>query len=178
MPAILHPLHALYAAQGIPLPKFERIEGAALPEPHRKLLVHESDMTPTLERFHASRIHIHVLRRERREDFYLREVVLLLDEDETPVEFGANRIHLEHFAPETRWLILQEKVPLGRILKDHGVPHTSRPAAFFRVRSDALINGALHLAEPMILYGRKATISALDGNPLSEVVEILPPSEG
>ena len=172
---LLHPLDILYSAQGLPLPEFERIEGDQVPEPYRALLVHPKDMTPTLERFHAGRIYIEVMRRERRENFYLREVVLRLDEDDTPVEFGANHVHLERFPSEARWMVLQEKVPLGRILKEHGIVHTTRPLGFFRVRSDLLINRALRLPEPVLLYGRKALISDPGRHLLSEVVEILPP---
>ena len=173
----LQPLDELYAHQGLPLPPIEQIAGAEVPEPFRTLLVHRNDMTPTLERFHGERIHIQVLRRERQGDTYVREVVLRLDDSEAPVEFGANRVRLDLFSPEARWMILQEKLPLGRILKEHAVPHTSRPAAFFRVQSDALINRALGLPAGTQLYGRKVTISDPQGRPLSEVVEILPPME-
>jgi chorismate-pyruvate lyase len=134
-------------------------------------------MTPTLERFHASRIYLQVMHRERREDLYLREVVLRLEEDDTSVEFGANLVYLEHFPSEAQWLILQEKVPLGRILKDHGLAHATRPLGFFRVRSDNQINRALRLPAATMLYGRKARICDLQHRPLSEVVELLPPAE-
>ena len=38
-----------------------RIEGARVPEPYRGLLVHEKDMTPTLEAFHGGDIHLRIL---------------------------------------------------------------------------------------------------------------------
>ena len=71
-------------------------------------------------------------------------------------------------------MILQENVPLGRILKDHAVPHGNRPHGFFRLYSYALMKRVLGLDQRTMLYGRKAKISDLEGRPLSEIVEILP----
>src|SRR5437016_1980426 len=82
----VYPLDDFYARAGLPLPKFERIPGEQVPEPYRSLLVHERDMTPTLEEFHGSGIHLKILRSEQRDDFYFREVALHLNGSETPVE--------------------------------------------------------------------------------------------
>jgi len=72
-------------------------------------------------------------------------------------------------------LILAEHLPLGRILSDCGVHHRTEVKAFLRVESDALINQAFGLDKATELLGRKAVISDLQGRPLSEIVEILPP---
>jgi chorismate-pyruvate lyase len=177
-PEFLQPLRQLYAQAGLALPEFEPLAGEAVPLPYGQLLVHQRDMTPTLESFHGGEIYIEVLRRERREELYLREVVLRLERNRRPVEFGANRVHLAGFPSEARWLILQEQIPLGRILRDHGLPHQTRPLAFFRVCADAFIAKALGARRGEWLYGRQARIATLAGQPLSEVVEILPPSQG
>ena len=108
-----YPLDEFYARAGAPLPRIEQIPGNRIPEPYRRLLVHLHDMTPTLEAFHGSDIHIEVLHRERRGDFYFREVVLRLDRDQQPVEFGANRVCLAWLAPKVRALILEEHLPLA-----------------------------------------------------------------
>lgn len=157
------------------MPRIEIIPGDAVPEPFKSLLVHHNDMTPTLETFHKSEIHLEVVRRERRGDFYFREVVLRLHRSESPVEFGAIKFYIGRFPEEAQDLISQEYVPLGRILKDCRVPHRAEAKAFLRVHSDDLIGGKFELAHPAVLYGRKAVISDLQGRPLSEVVEILPP---
>ena len=170
-----YPLDEFYAQAGLPLPAIESIAGNAVPEPHKSLLVHERDMTPTLELFHAGTIHIRALRSEQRGEFYFREVVLVLDRDETPVEFGAIKISLNLFAPAARRLILEEREPLGHILKSCEVVHTSRPKAFLRVASDGFINGALNLSGQHTLYGRRNTLTDSKGRPLAEIVEILPP---
>src|SRR5688500_4066100 len=89
-----HPLDDVYSDSGLTRPKIEVVEPAAVPEPYQQLLVHDGDMTPTLERFHGAEIHLEVLRREKRNSFYFREVVLLTDDQEKRVEFGAIKILL------------------------------------------------------------------------------------
>jgi chorismate-pyruvate lyase len=172
----VYPLDEFYARAGLPLPRIERIQGEAMPEPYRSLLVHERDMTPTLENFHSSDIHLKILKREQRDDFYFREVVLLLNGSDMPVEFGANKVSLALFPPKARQLILDERVPLGRILKDCDISHATFAKAFFRVAPDELISSVLNLNSPTWLYGRKATIFDAQKRPLSEIVEILPAS--
>ena len=58
------PLDEFYARSGLALPKIERVAGEEVPEPYRSLLVHQNDMTPTLENFHGASIHLEILSRE------------------------------------------------------------------------------------------------------------------
>lgn len=172
---IAYPLDDFYARAGLALPKVETIQAEEMPEPYRSLLAHNNDMTPTLSAFHAQIIHLRVLSRQYRDDFYFREVVLFSEQNNQPVEFGAIRINLALFAPNVRRHILDERVPLGQLLRVHAVPHSSRPKAYFRLQADALMCQALGLAEPQPLYGRRNTLSDSVQRPLAEVVEILPP---
>jgi chorismate-pyruvate lyase len=171
------PLDEFYARSGLPLPKLERIAGDQMPEPYRSLLVHEKDMTPTLEHFHGDEIHLQILNRELRAEAYFREVVLRLNGSEEAVEFGANKISLLLFPARARQLILEERLPLGRILRDCDLVHTTRAKAFFTVESDSVIGGVLRVAPGTVLYGRRATIFDPQQRPLSEIVEILPPCD-
>lgn len=168
------PLNEFYARAGLPLPRFELLPESGVPEPWHRLLVHDDDMTPTLEAYHADEIHIQVLGRERRGDAYFREVILRLDRDDRPVEFGANKIALNRLPPVVRRLVLQEQLPFGHILKAHEIPHTGHPTAYFRVETDPLMNRAFGLTGSQVLYGRRNTLRDMTGVPLSEVVEILP----
>lgn len=168
------PLDEFYARSGLVLPPITRISGEQVPEPYRSLLVHENDMTPTLEKHHGGRIHLEILNREQRSDFYFREVILRLDENESPVEFGANKVSLLLFPPKARQLILEERLPLGSILKLCQIGHTTRPKAFFKVTADELIGRVLGVPAGSELFGRRATIADPQRRPLSEIVEILP----
>ncbi len=172
--SLAFPLDEFYGSAGRALPELEAIDGAAMPEPYRSLLVHLSDMTSTLEKFHGDRLKLEVLSSRVDGDTYLREVLLRLEESGLPVEFGAIRIHLDRFEAEPRKLILGGKVPLGRVLAEQEVPFTSRPNGFFRITADSFIGPLLAAAEGTGLYARRNTLSNPAGQPLAEIVEILP----
>src|SRR5579872_4208865 len=130
--SLVHPLDEFYARSGKPLPPLNEVAGHAVPEPYKTLLVHQNDMTPTLEKFHRHSIHIQVLGRRREDDSYFREVILRLDGTDQPVEFGAIKINLSLFSPAAREQILHERLPLGHILEEYKIPHTSQPRAYLR----------------------------------------------
>lgn len=173
--SLVHPLDEFYARAGQALPPLNQVDGAEVPEPCKTLLVHQNDMTPTLEKFYGRDLHLQVLGRRREHDFYYREVVLRLDDSDQAVEFGAIKINLALFTPATREKILTEHLPLGRILAEDAVPHASRPSAYLRLASDKLINEVLGLAGAHVLYGRRNTLFDPRQRPLAEIVEILPP---
>jgi chorismate-pyruvate lyase len=172
--SLVHPLDEFYAAAGLPLPPLNQIDGEAMPEPYKSLLVHQRDMTPTLENFHQRRIHLQTLGRRRKNDTYFREVVLRLDETNQPVEFGAIKINLDLFTPAAREEILQERLPLGHILHEYKIPHSSRPSAYLRLASDKFINDVLSMTGAHVLFGRRNTLFDPQDRPLAEIVEILP----
>lgn len=172
---LLYPLDEFYVKSKVPLPPVEAIAESDVPEPYKQLLVHKNDMTPTLEQFHSGRIHIRVLDKRNDGDEYAREVVLLLNGSEQPVEFGAIVIHLQHFSQAARAQILDGKQPLGTILAINKMEHRSKPLAFIRVTSDAVIKTALKLEGQHELYGRRNVLFDARGNTLADVLEILPP---
>jgi chorismate-pyruvate lyase len=171
---LAHPLDEFYKLTGQSLPPLVAVDGEAVPEPYKRLLVHQNDMTPTLENFYQGRLHLQVLGRRRKEDSYFREVILLLDGTNQPVEFGAIKINLALFPPAAREQILKEELPLGHILQECKILHTSRPRAFLRLASDRLISEVLKLSGAQMLYGRRNTLFDPQGCPLAEIVEILP----
>ena len=175
--SISHPLDEFYAQMGLTLPPLQQVDGEAVPQPFKRLLVHNNDMTPTLEKFHQCDIHLRLLGRRRKGNEYFREVVLLLDDSERSVEFGAIKIYLSLFTRPARRQILEERRPLGHILQECGVKHSSRPRAFLRLASDRFINEALRLTGANVLYGRRNTLLDPQERPLAEIVEILPPAQ-
>ena len=171
----IYPLDEFYALAGRPLPAVETIPVDQILEPYRSLLAHDQDMTPTLENFHQQKIHLEMLSRQLRGGFYFREVVLHLDDTDQAVEFGAIKINLSVFPNAARREILEERLPLGHILAEHKIAHTSRPKAFLRVKSDSFINAALRLKASCVLFGRRNTLLDPAQHPMAEIVEILPP---
>lgn len=174
---ILFPLSEL-DDDGAPL-AVERLEGPgrpAMPEPQRSLLVHESDMTSTLEEHHGEALEISLLAHRRDEDALWRRVVLVGRESGRIHEAGAIRIALAPFASAARWEILEGRRPLGAILARHGVEYRSRPRLFFGLRSTPRSDVLLGFAGGgRRLYGRRNVLETPAGETLAEVVEILPP---
>ena len=171
------PLDEFYALAKRELPLIEQIDGEEVPEPFRTLLVHTNDMTPALEKHHGEHIYLNVISRQTRGDFYFREVILLTQRTRRPVEFGAIKINLGLFPPPACRLILEEQEPLGTILNDFKIPHSSRPKAYVRIQADGFIKGALQLSGEQVLYGRRNTLFDAQQRVLAEIVEILPPPE-
>ena len=171
---IAYPLDDFYAQARRPLPPIKAVNGADVPEPYRTLLVHDADMTPTLEKFHHAQIHLRVLNSQEREGAYYREVALLLDKTNVPVEFGAIRINLNLFPTAAKKAVLDENLPLGHVLADFKIKHTSRPKAFLKIEADDFICDALAQKAPQTLYGRRNTLFDPQNRPLAEIVEILP----
>lgn len=172
----LYPLDEFYAASRLPMPRIMRLEGDAMPQPYRDLLVHDDDMTPTLERYHSDGLHLRVISRREEAGSLFREVVLVRDADEQPVEFGAIRIEVEKFPELTREVIRACRQPLGSIMAEYGVEHSGHPSAYFQVVPDDVIRQALGqpASGDLVLYGRHNVHVSPDGQPLAHVVEILP----
>ena len=172
---LLHPLSEFYTQMGLELPVISSLKDTQIPEPYRSLLVHDRDMTPTLETVFRQKIHLRVLQQWLSGDILTRQVVLVLDEDRVPVEFGAIRIHLDAFSPPAREEILQGRRPLGAILHHHQVEHHSRPLAFIRVGADTLISEALQSqVKGNTLYGRLNVLRDVQERKIAEILEILP----
>jgi chorismate-pyruvate lyase len=157
-----------------------RVDGCDVPEPYRTLLVHARDMTPTLANAYNRNIQLRVIRKDLRDRVYARQIVLETAGNGEAVLFGAIKIYLDRFPPSARRLVLEGRQPLGGILQNEGVSHTSRPEAYIRVVADAVIQEALALsnpvAKPHILYGRRNALWDSSERALAQVVEILPPS--
>lgn len=168
------PLTRFYEQAEIPLPEVAVIDGEAVPEPQKSLLVHPRDMTTTLEKFHGGCCRLRVLKRDSDGTSYSRLVVLEL-ENGMPIEFGAITIFLSAFSEEAQSTIREESKPLGAILHEEKVGHYSRPQAFFQLRGDELIQRELCVTDAKVLYGRCNQLFDEGGALLAEIVEILPP---
>ena len=172
----LSPLDKTYVALSRPMPQVEFIDGQSMPEPYKSLLVHNADMTPTLEDFYQQAIELRVLEQQPNENILLRQVILVLHDVDHPVEFGAIKIHLSHFTPEACHKILAGVVPLGAIFREQNIKHTCNPQSSFKIWPDQTMAGSLNIDEPQWLYGRQNIHRDLQQNTLAEMVEILPPN--
>ena len=131
-PGILYPLDFVYARAGVAPPSVKRVAPPDIPEPYRSLLVHESDMTITLERHFGGRVTLRPLSTFTVGGSYFRRVLLAQEYSGRPVEMGAIRMKLDVFSPRIRAQIHANEVPLGRILRDGGVDFKSVAKVFLR----------------------------------------------
>lgn len=157
-------------------PELQEITEAQMPGPYRGLLVHDRDMTRTLEDFCGHPVHLRLLHVERiGEEFHRR--VLLVSDDGRTVEFGAILIHLQHFDDAARGEILEGRSPLGAILHAHSIEYLCRPLGYLRFHSGGPIHEAFGLPAGTVLFGRVNRIQDGRMRVLAEVIEILPPLE-
>jgi hypothetical protein len=168
-----YPLDVVYAQAGIAAPRAREIAPARIPFPYRSLLVHERDMTLTLEAHFGGRVALRALSTFHDGASYFRRVLLVHERSARPVEMGAIRIDLDAFAPRIRAAILRNRVPLGRVLRDGGVDFRSRPSAFLSVTPNSEMMGVFWMREPRTLYGRRTEMS-VGGRKIGDIVEVLP----
>lgn len=171
---MLYPLTAFRRNGGRSLPSYEILEGGALPEPYRGLLVHNGDMTSRLEAFHGGPIVLEVLHRELSATTYRREVVLHLEKNGLPVEYGAIEINLAAFEQHVRDEILEGHYPLGGILNRHKIQYHSRPRGFFRLEQDVEMAQIFGASPAQRLFGRSNELIE-DGRTIARIVEVLRP---
>lgn len=170
----LHTLFQLFPPSSY-LREFDVVPADWVPEPYRKLLVHEHHMTVTVEAHHGSLVDVKVLETKRDGDSYARKILLALQSNGRIVQFGLVRIWLHYCSPAVREAILAEKTPLGRILIEHNVLRRIEPTEYLRVTPGPEMMGWFGLSQPEITYGRLALIHC-DGQPAVELLEIVAPS--
>ena len=144
-----------------------------IPLPYRSLLVHRTDMTLTLERHFGGRVALRPLATFRHGPWYFRRVLLAQEYTGRPVEMGAIRIRIPAFPARIQKQILQNDVPLGRVLRDGGVDYESRPTVFLSVTPNPEMMGVFWMREAKTLYGRR-TEMIHKGVKIGDIVEVLP----
>ena len=172
--AVLDPLMREEPSARESIKNIEPIEAVLIPEPYRSLLVHDSDMTPTLSAWWGLPIALRPLIVFRDGDLLHRQVVLTAGPGRIPVEAGAIRIHLDRFPPEALPVILRGRQPLGAVLSEYRIAHVSDPQGFFRLPANRFLKEAFQDPRDQTLYGRCNRLSDAAGKTLAEVVEILP----
>ena len=170
---ILYPLDLVYVRAGVELPRVRTVEPDEIPLPYRSLLVHENDMTLTLERHFGGRVVLRPLSTFTMGQWYFRRVLLVQEFSGRPVEMGAIRMKLRAFTRRIREQILANRIPLGRILRDGRVDYQRRPKSFLSVTPNEEMMGVFWMREPRTLYGRRTEIFQR-GTKIGDLVEVLP----
>jgi hypothetical protein len=167
------PLHIAYEQAGIAPPALAAVAAADIPHPYQALLVHDGEMTRTLEEHVGGPVGIRVLSTRARAGSYVRRVLLVDEASGRPVAMGAVRLTLGALPRPVRAEVLRGRVPLGRLLRAAGLDCMSRPTGYFAVTPNPELMGLFWMTSPETLFGRKTDV-LLGARTIGEIVEILP----
>jgi chorismate-pyruvate lyase len=170
----LKPLFALFSPGADVHAKYKFVPGSAVPKPYHGLLVHERNMTPTLEQFHNSPVDVRILARHHEGDAYARKITLSLQSTGQIVLFAIARVDLSFTSQLVRNAIVAGQTPLGRILLQHHVHQRIETVAYLRIRPGSEQMAWFGLSQPRPLFGRLALIHC-DRKPAVEVFEVVAP---
>jgi chorismate-pyruvate lyase len=170
----LFPLDSTYAQAGLDPPVARIISAAEVPAACAALLVHDNEMTRTLECHFAGSMSLRISWSRLDEPWFTRRVLLIHQASQRVVEIGAICLRLDAFDVPTRARIESGSAPLGRILREAMIAYTSEGRAYFATTPNADMLRAFSLSEPTTLYGRRRTI-VLHGEKIGDVAEVLPP---
>lgn len=160
-------------------PLFERAEHippALLPDPYRKMLVHDQHMTVTMEAHYQSPVEVRILEKKLDGDVYSRKIVLLKSGTDQVVQFGIVRFDLGYVTPAVREEILQGETPLGRILINHNVLRHIDLGAVLQLTAGPALAEYLRMPVGGVTYGRLATIFC-NRRPAVDLLEVPAPVE-
>ena len=151
---------------------FEPVESSDLPDAYQSLLAHHDHMTVTVEAWHNSLVDVRVLTEHREEESYARKILLVLQRDGSPVQYGIMRINLAGLPEIVRLEIESQALPLGRIMIRHHLMREVELCQLWRVNPGPELRLHLQLEDDAPVFGRTARI-LVAGQPAVELLEIV-----
>lgn len=165
-------LTALFFDSTEKLGYFKPVEASDLPPEYASLLAHHDHMTVTVEAWHNSLVDVRVLAEHREQDSYARKILLVLQRDASPVQFGIMRINLKGLPEIVRLEIESQALPLGRIMIRHHLMREVELCQLYEVNPGPELRLRLHLDDGEPIFGRTARI-LVEGQPAVELLEIV-----
>ena len=156
------------------LAKAEHVPASIVPEPYQSMLVHDHHMTVTMENYHRCSVEVRVLDRHQDENNYTRKILLLKKGTEQVVQFGIVRFNFEYVTEDVEQEIIEEKIPLGRVLIQHNVLRHIDLGAILKVETGAVLSEHFACPQQTTTYGRLATIFC-NNRPAVDLLEISSP---
>lgn len=174
--ADLDTLVGLFFARSDELATFEARHHSELPQAYRRLLAHTGHMTVTVEDRHKCAVDVEVLQVEQTATHYSRKILLRRQTDQRVVQFGIVRLALETLDAETRAEIMSQRIPLGRVLIEHGVMRAVQLLGLWQVHCGKELANYFGVETGHITYGRTALIYC-NSEPAFELLEIVAPED-
>ena len=169
----LYPLNVVCRRAGVDVPAWHAVEPDDIPSPYRSILVHDNDMTSTLERHYGGRVVLRALSTITVGGWHFRRVLLVQEYTGRPVEMGAIRIKLDAFDSRLKQQILRDETPLGRLLVDSSFPYVNHVKDYLALTPNPEMMGVFWMREPRTLYGRRTEVMH-GGRKIGDIVEVLP----
>ncbi len=174
--ADLETLVGLFFPKSDALASFDARHHSQLPQAYRRLLAHTGHMTVTVEDRHNCSVDVEVLQVLQTSTHYSRKILLRRQTDHRVVQFGIVRLALEPLDEDTRREIISQKVPLGRVLIEHGVMRAVQLLGLWQVTCGPELARYFGVEEGCVTYGRTALIYC-NSEPAVELLEIVAPEE-
>ncbi len=174
--ADLDTLVGLFFPSGEQLATFEARHHTELPQAYRRLLAHTGHMTVTVEDRHNCAVDVEVLQVEQTVTHYSRKILLRRQTDRRVVQFGIVRLALETLDAPTREEIISQRVPLGRVLIEHGVMRAVQLLGLWQVACGRELAMYFGVEVGHVTYGRTALIYC-NSEPAVELLEIVAPED-
>jgi hypothetical protein len=148
------------------------VDPPEIPEPLRRLLVHEKHMTLALTSHYGAFLELAVKEMHYEGHLYSRKINLVIPREHKIIEYGLVRLDLR-FVPEEVWReILQMRAPMGEILLRYNILQRVQPRWFLRFDPGNAVLRWYGARVDHPLYGRMGTIFC-NGEPAVEVLEIV-----
>lgn len=174
--ADLDTLVGLFFSSGDELATFEARHHSDLPQAYRRLLAHTGHMTVTVEDRHKGAVDVEVLQVEQTSTHYSRKILLRRQADRRVVQFGIVRLALDTLDEATRDEIMSQRIPLGRVLIEHGVMRAVQLLGLWQVTCGAELARYFGVETGHVTYGRTALIYC-NSEPAVELLEIVAPED-
>lgn len=167
----------------------EHVPASLTPAPYRQLLVHDHHMTLAMEEFHGHNVQVHVVGRHFQDASYFRTSALTVPativgrtkgragtryEGERVVQFGAIRFNFDFVTIEVREAIVEEHIPLGKVLIDHNVLRHIDLGAILKIKVGPELADIFGCDRGQETYGRLATIFC-NRRPAVDLLEVSAP---
>ena len=165
---------AIWSLSGLEAPQGRTIAPDSIPAEPRMLLMHEGLMTTMLEAHYRTPIELCVVSSGMQGNLYVRRIALTGENTGIPLLLAGARIDLGSVTEPLRAQIIEQKVPLGRIFRDAGVPFVSRPVRFLEVYPSPDVRALFWMRASVTLFGRQ-TAALCNDRKIGDIIEILPP---
>ncbi len=121
-------------------------------------------------------VDVEVLQVDQTSTHYSRQILLRRQTDRQVVQFGIVRLALETLDEAARSEIISQRVPLGRVLIEHGIMRAVQLLGLWQVTCGPDLAAHFGVETGHITYGRTALIYC-NSEPAVELLEIVAPDE-